>query len=106
MAQNRPKRLRWQSVIHEGGVSLDGLHGLIQKIGGEVVGRRTLAAANHLALEGCLHRETIPLLSGGEFVWEIANPNLLLQQTLSESSALQAAYGRAARRFPPTSGSP
>ena len=96
-----PKRLRWTSVWHRGGVTLRGLQDILDKVPDDSrVGRNTIRAANAMMLDQVRHTEVFPLIGGGEFTWEIANPNLLLPEFLRISPTLQDVYGDALRAIP------
>ena len=99
------RRSQWQSVLHEGGITIAGLHAILRK-SGQVVGRNALLRANHAQLEAAHHVERLALKDGRPFDWEIAEPNLLLQQLVSGSPSLQEVYSAAARRHPCTAEAP
>ena len=95
---SRPaKKHRWQNVLHEGSTTMHGLQRIIAKLGSEPVGRATLASANRLQLEKVIHVEAIERLEGEPFLWEMAEPNLLLAEMVSSSPALQEMFAQAAR---------
>ena len=96
----RRRRASWQSALHEGGISLRGLETILRKAGVEGAGQRSIRAANRELMQRVLHVENVPLKDGGEFAWEFAEPNLLIQTMVNESPALQELYAYAARRYP------
>ena len=96
----RRRQAPWQSALHEGGISLRGLESILRKAGVQGAGKRSIRAANREVLERVLHVETLALTDGGEFLWELAEPNLVIQTMVNESPALQEVYAAAARRFP------
>jgi hypothetical protein len=52
------------------------------------------------------HVEDVPLVSGGSFSWEFADPGKLLSSALDESPGLRQVFSDAAERCPPTISTP
>ena len=99
-ASSSKKRDRWESVLHEGGVTLKGLSAIAKKLG-EPIGRKTLALANQTLFSKVAVREEIECVGDRQsFAWDLADPNLLLQELVSASPALQEVVAEAARNHP------
>ena len=98
MARRRGRDRDWLSALHEGGISGAGLQSVLQKVGVRV-SKRAIYAANQIQFEKVGHTELVELTTGGDpFVWEFAEPNLLIQEMVNQSPSLQDIYAQAARR--------
>ena len=73
------KRARCADLLHRGNISVRGLHSLLQRLDPESASMNDLVAADHMALNSVLCSENVALRDGSEFVWEMAEPILLLQ---------------------------
>ena len=91
------------SVLHLGSVSNKGLAELLKRVRevGEVQAtRRQLDYMNVGAFLQVRHAEELPLIAGGSWTWEFADPNRLLSLLVHESPALQDLFEQALARYP------
>lgn len=106
MAEAKRQRMqRLQSLLHTGGISEAGLRNLLLKAGSEPlpsVSRHELQEANAAIFRSLRHVETMPLLGGGEFEWDLAHPVKLLQWAVDTHPSLNSLYSDAMRRYPPS----
>lgn len=98
MANN--KRQRWQGALHTGGVTLKSLYQIARRLAIDGVGRRTLLDSNQDHINRCYHSVDLALTTGGEFKWELAEPNLLIQYMVNHNPFLMEAFSEAARTHP------
>ena len=66
------------------------------------MGRDQLTALSYRKLDGVSQMVKLELVDGKEFDWEIANPNLLLAQTLEDNEGLRKLYVEALETKPCT----
>ena len=98
MANN--KRQRWQGALHTGGVTLTSLYQIARRLGIDGVSMDTLKDANYDHIRRCYHSVDLPLITGGIFKWELAEPNLLIQYMVDHNPFLMDAFSEAARTHP------
>lgn len=113
MAAPNPKRPRKRlddeskaslgKLLHIGSVTNVGLAEILQSLqnlDGLHASRRQLDAVNLEAFHKVRHVEHMPLSEGGEWQWELCEPNRLLAMLIESSPGLAAIYGQALERYP------
>ena len=91
------KRPRWESILHEGGISLSGLQALVRKLGDHKVSTKTLRHANATLFNRVSVVEMLECVDAPPFAWNFADPNLLLVEMVIACPALQEVFASAAR---------
>ena len=97
--------LRWQSVLHKGGISIAGLADTMATLqldeasAAETL-RKQILKANHAKLHDLKCCVELPLASGGSWRWDFLDPCKLLAALVESSPALQALYAQAWERYP------
>ena len=99
MAERRSKIL---GVVNTKGCSLEALLHITNKLAkdGEETSRRALHDIAHERFQQVRRTIALPLADGGEHLWEVADPNLLVAHTVRCSGDMQELFGNALRRHP------
>jgi hypothetical protein len=96
-------------LLHTGGITVGGLSELLKKLQAvdlEHSGMHFLRGANTEQFMKIRHSFTMPLIAGGTWDWELADPNLLLQLAIDTSPYLRQLYSAAVRRSRPSAANP
>ena len=88
-----------QRVVNIRGTSNRALQDILTPMGHRA-GTRTLRDAGQARFTNMRQTIALPLTSGGEWVWEFCNPNLLVCRLVSESQKLQCWFAEALERHP------
>ena len=97
-----PKHL--QELLHIGGISIKGLADILKRVRAENAQNRSAKAlyeANLARFLSIRHIESVPMLRGDDFQWEMAQPCRLLTLMVSECSELNHLFVAAVARYPP-----
>ena len=96
-------------VLHTGGITINGLSSLLESVRGsdlQCTGVHNLRDANAELSLAVRHTIQLPLIAGGTWEWELADPNKLLQVAIDRSPFLQGLFAAAVRRSRPTAACP
>jgi hypothetical protein len=88
-------------VLHKGGISLNGLADVLRSLRGMNTDDCTMheiRAANSKDFSAVRRVIKLPLVNGGTWDWELADPCKLLQMALARSPWLQDIFAHARRR--------
>ncbi len=99
-----------RGLLHTGHVSITGLSSILKHIRGSSaeipVSRTTLSKVNLERFLSLRFVENVPLVDGGEWPWEYADPCKLLEAVVEHKRSLQDLYTRAVAESPPSLESP
>ena len=91
---------RVQRVLSIGTTSDANLASIMRQFERMKPSRECVHFARHAKFDSIKHVMKVPLQEGGHFDWSMCHPGLLLTRIVSESFALQAAFGEALQRHP------
>jgi hypothetical protein len=96
-------------LLHTGGITVNGLSSLLDSVRGTDLphtGLHHLRDANAECFLEVRHTIRLPLVAGGTWEWEIADPNKLLQFAIDHSPYLRGLFAAAVRQRMPTATCP
>ena len=98
-----------RKVLHTGGISMQGLEQLLKALrdaGIHDASSVDIRRANAVEFEHVRYFLPMPLITGGTWDWEFADPCKLLQVALERSQTLQPLFSHAASGRKPTRDNP